>query len=202
MGTIIESLPNETQMGIAVHSILWCGFVLPGHEFCQLFSKDSKWHLKGTSVFSHDGMPCQMVYLVICIQGWHTISAGVEGWVGEARIIVQIRTDSNQKWWLNRIEVPELMGCMDLDFNFSPATNTIPICRLNLAVGETDDINAAWLRFPGFTLEPLTQRYHRLAGKLYRYESGNGMFVADLLVNHAGFVIDYPGIWEAQTTSD
>ena len=32
-------------------------------------------------------------------------------------------------------------------------------------------MKAAWLRFPGFTLEPLEQLYRRVDDVIYRYES-------------------------------
>jgi hypothetical protein len=86
---------------------------------------------------------------------------------------------------------------VDIDLNFSPSTNLIPIRRMNLAVGEASDVRAAWLRFPSFALEPLPQQYRRLTDDTYRYESAGGEFVAELKVNRAGFVVDYPGIWTA-----
>jgi hypothetical protein len=94
------------------------------------------------------------------------------------------------------------MGCIDLDLNFSPSTNLLPIRRLDIAIGETADIKAAWLRFPSFKLEPLPQRYHHLDETTYHYESGGGEFVADLRVNRSGFVIDYPGLWQSEATSE
>jgi hypothetical protein len=77
----------------------------------------------------------------------------------------------------------------------------LPIRRLDLAVGQAAEVRAAWLRFPGFELEPLAQVYRRVDAGTYRYESGGGPFVADLQVNAAGFVTDYPGIWQAEATA-
>ncbi len=62
-------------------------------------------------------------------------------------------------------------------------------------------MKAAWLRFPSFELELLPQRYRRLDETAYRYESAGGQFVADLQVNAAGFVTDYPGFWHAEATT-
>ncbi len=94
------------------------------------------------------------------------------------------------------------MGCIDLDLNFSPSTNLLPIRRLALTVGETADVRAAWLRFPSFKLEPLPQQYRRIGETTYRYESAGGQFIADLKVNRSGFVVDYPSIWQAEITSE
>ena len=97
--------------------------------------------------------------------------------------------------------MPEVAGCIDVDLNFSPSTNLIPIRRLNLKLREKAELTAAWLKFPSFTLEPLPQSYERLEEQIYRYESGNGSFVTDLRVNPVGFVLDYPGIWLAEPGS-
>jgi hypothetical protein len=73
-----------------------------------------------------------------------------------------------------------------------------PIRRLNPAVGPSAEVNAAWLRFPSFALERLAQVYRRLTESIYRYESGDRRFVADLEVNADGFVTNYPGGWRAE----
>ena len=87
---------------------------------------------------------------------------------------------------------------IDLDLNFSPSTNLLPIRRLGLVVGQEAAVQAAWLRFPSFTLEPLAQRYRRLDATTYRYESAGGEFVTELRVNAAGFVTRYPAYWDAE----
>ena len=187
---------------VDIKSILWRGFALPGHEVCRLFFQDSEWHLEGAAVFSHEGQPVQLNYQIICDAAWQTLSANVEGWLGQTVVGIQIKTDPTQRWWLNQVEQPDLMGCIDLDLNFSPSTNLLPIRRLDVAIGEAVNIKAAWLRFPSFKLEPLPQRYQRLDETTYRYESGGGQFVADLKVNRSGFVIDYPGLWQSEATSE
>jgi hypothetical protein len=186
---------------VGIESILWRGLALPGHEACRLFSQNSSWHLEGTSVFVHEGRPVRLNYQIVCDAAWQTLSANVEGWLGNTIVGIQIKTDPTRRWWLNEVEQPDIMGCIDIDLNFSPSTNLIPIRRLNLAIGETAEIKAAWLRSPSFNLEPLPQRYHRLDETTYRYESAGGQFVADLKVNRSGFVVDYPGLWQSEATS-
>ena len=187
---------------VTIESILWQGFALPGHEACQLCFQNLQWHLLGTAVFSHEQRPCRLDYQIICDKAWHTVSAKTKGWLGHTIVDVQIKTDPSQHWWLNGVEQPELSGCTDIDLNFSPSTNMIPIRRLNLAIGGMSDVKAAWLRFPSFNLELLSQRYHRLNEGIYRYESAGGQFVADLKVNKSGFVVEYPGLWRSEVTSE
>jgi hypothetical protein len=196
----MEMEPNRDITG--VKSILWRGFVLPGHEACRLFSQNSLWHVEGTAVFIHEKQPVRLSYQIICDTAWQTLSAEVEGWLGKTAISIEIKTDPTHHWWLNGMEQPAVMGCIDLDLNFSPSTNLLPIRRLSLAIGEAADITAAWLRFPSFNLERLPQRYSRLEETIYRYESAGGQFVADLNVNPAGFVLDYPGLWQSEAASE
>jgi len=184
-----------------MHSILWRGIVLPGHEACRLYSHNSDWHLAGTAVFAYESQPVRLDYLVVCDSHWNTLSARVEGWLREKVIGIELITAPDHQWRLNGKEQPQVAGCIDLDLNFSPSTNLIPIRRLGLAVGQAGEVNAAWLRFPSFELERLPQVYRRIDESTYRYESAGGQFTADLKVDAAGFVVDYPGIWQAEATS-
>ena len=77
----------------------------------------------------------------------------------------------------------------------TPATNTLPIRRLNLHVGGSESVIAAWVKFPELTVEPLSQRYTRLAKDTYSYESNTG-FSAEIVVDDLGLVNMYPGGWE------
>ena len=187
---------------VFIESILWQGFVLPGHEACRLYSQDSHWFLEGTAVFSHDQQPCRLAYQVVCDDDWRTLSAEVTGWLDRTSISVLIKTDGDQNWWLNGVEQPDIKSCTDVDLNFSPSTNLLPIRRLNLAIGEAAEVRAAWLRFPSFKLELLPQQYQRLDETTYRYESAGGQFVSELKVNRSGFVVEYPGIWRAEVISE
>jgi uncharacterized protein len=120
--------------------------------------------------------------------------------VGDEAVEVEIVVDADGHWLLNGGERPEVAGCVDLDLNFSPSTNLLPIRRLGLAVGQEAPVRAAWLRFPGFTLEPLDQLYRRVAEATYRYESAGGAFVRELAVNGEGFVSEYPGFWRSEAS--
>ena len=149
----------------------------------------------GTAVFVHDQKPCRLDYLVVCDSKWRTTSGNVTGWVGDETIDIEIAVDPSRSWRLNGTEQPQVAGCIDLDLNFSPSTNLLPIRRLDLAIGQASEVRAAWLRFPGFSLEPLDQLYRRLDLARYRYESAGGKFVTDLPVNASGLVTEYPGFW-------
>ena len=181
------------------HLIVWRRIDIPGHEAARLFTRDSSWRLTGTAVFSYNQQPCKLDYWIICNSEWRTISGSVVGWVGDKEIDVEISVDPLLNWRLNGEEIPDVAGCIDLDLNFSPSTNLLPIRRLDLKVGEEATVRAAWLRFPGFNLEPLEQLYRRSGLAIYHYESAGGRFVTDITVNDTGFPTLYPNIWETES---
>lgn len=178
-------------------TILWRWMDRPGHEAARLERDGGRWHLKGTSVFVHEGAPVRLDYLVVCDLEWRTVMARVEGWVGARAVRSEIEAGATGRWWMNGHEVPAVEGCVDVDLNFSPSTNLLPIRRLNLNLGEEGAVSAAWLRFPSFELERLDQTYRRTGALSYRYESAGGEFVRDIEVNEAGLVTRYPDFWEA-----
>lgn len=149
-------------------------------------------------MFSHERLPCRLDYSIVCDSQWQTRSAKVAGWVGDRLIELEVRVTDDQRWFLNKKEFPEVANCIDLDLNFSPSTNLLPIRRLNLATGQATEVRAAWLSFPSFELEPLSQLYKRIDETTYRYESGGGSFVTELTVNAAGFVTTYPDLWQSE----
>src|SRR5687768_10195802 len=142
-----------------INTILWRWMDRPGHEAARLAQVGGEWHLAGTSVLAHEGEPCRLDYLVVCDAEWRTVRARVEGWVGARTVACEIEADPDGRWRLNGAEVPEVAGCVDVDLNFSPSTNLLPIRRLGLQVGEEGAVSAAWLRFPSFALERLDQTY-------------------------------------------
>jgi hypothetical protein len=183
---------------MADDSVIWRRLDRPGHEAARLVRQKSQWHLTGTAVFVDEGKACRLDYVVVCNNDWRTVSSRVAGWVGSTAVNVEIMV-KGPHWWLNGTECDAVKGCIDLDLNFSPSTNLLPIRRLGLAVGAEAPVRAAWLRFPSFTLEPLDQIYRRTGEASYRYESAGGAFVAELKVNAAGFVTVYPSIWRLET---
>lgn len=191
----VKPVGSSAREHLTAASVLWRRLDRPGHESARLIFQPPDCFLVGTAVFAHDRQPCRLDYLVKCDSTWQTVSAEVAGWVGDQTIEIELAVDSSRRWWLNGREAPEVAGCIDLDLNFSPSTNLLPIRRLDLSVGQEAEVKAAWLRFPSFALEPLSQLYRRIDATSYRYESAGGTFVRELQVNETGFVSHYPDFW-------
>ena len=93
--------------------------------------------------------------------------------------------------------VEELDDCIDIDIWPTPFTNSFPLWRTPLAVGERREFLMAWFSAPDMTLGAQPQAYTRLAERLYRFENLDGSgFTADLTVDEHGLVVDYPGLFK------
>lgn len=179
-------------------TILWRRLDLPGHEHARVARQGAFWRLSGTAVFLHERQPCRLDYFVACDSRWHTRTGKVSGWLGGEPVEIEYAVDSQRRWRLHGVEIPELAGCVDVDLNFSPSTNLLPVRRLNLEVGQEELVRAAWLRFPSFRFEVLEQLYRRTGPTAYSYESDGGRFKADLEVDGTGFATSYAGLWQAE----
>jgi hypothetical protein len=184
---------------MAVESILWQRLDSPGHDACIINQNATGWKLSGSTVFLHDGNPAMLAYKVVCDADWRTLYGQVEGWLGKRQVTFRIARTKADSWQLNDFVVPNLETCIDLDLGFTPATNLMPLRRLDLAEGQAADVPAAWLNVSTGTLTLLRQHYARRSEATYWYEAPIVHYAAVLTVNQFGFVIRYPGLWEAAT---
>ncbi len=90
--------------------------------------------------------------------------------------------------------IPALDGCLDVDLALTASTNTLPIRRLGLAVGAAAEIAVAYVEAPELKLRPRRQIYTRLGDRLWRFHAPDIDFTADIAVDAAGFVIEYPSL--------
>jgi hypothetical protein len=85
---------------------------------------------------------------------------------------------------------------MDIDIWPTPFTNSFPIRREPMAIGERRRFHMAWIFAPDLTVQPQPQAYTRLAERLYLFENlDGGGFRAELPVDKDGIVLDYPGLF-------
>jgi uncharacterized protein len=175
--------------------LLWRRLDIPGLEHFRLIESPGGPRLEGTVLLPHEGLPVHAKYEITCSPDWQTRRVVVTCTHGRETRHLEM-TVSQGRWRRADGEVGTVSGCVDVDLAVTPSTNTLPIRRLDLAVGEGRDVIAAWVRFPGLTVEPLPQRYVRMAAQLYRYESRGGEFTAELEVDAMGVVVRYGSFWE------
>ncbi|OGO54474.1 MAG: hypothetical protein A2V85_05290 [Chloroflexi bacterium RBG_16_72_14] len=161
-------------------------------EHCTLTLRDSGLSLVGTVLGAEGGLPVRIEYRILTDAAGLTSAVSVRDLRGfEQRTLALTRT-AKGSWTLDGVAVRALKGCTDVDLGCSPATNTLPIRRLRLAVGASHTIQAAWVRFPELVVEKAAQTYTRLDEFTYRYASGT--FEAEIHVDDEALVAAY-AVW-------
>lgn len=180
-------------------AVLWASDELGSAEYCSLDVGEAGATLTGTAVLPFEGRPAHIHYSVTTDPQWRTRSVDVEV-VGHRRTTIDMSV-ADGAWTVDGVARPDLAGCIDADLGWTPATNTLPIRRLGLAVGEAAELTAAWLRFPDLVVVPSRQRYVREGANAWRYLSGDHDFALE--TNAHGLVTRYgDDLWVATATSD
>lgn len=98
-------------------------------------------------------------------------------------------------WVVDGRARPDLETAREVDIAVTPLSNTLPIRRLELEVGQGVDITTAYVSVPELTVVSDPQRYTRLSSNEYRYESLDSDFTRIISVDQHGLVLRYPGLF-------
>ena len=177
--------------------VLWRQLVGIGAEHLILDTHDGV-HADGMAVGEIENMAYRIRYEVDCDARWNVEQLLVENLLDRRTLTVaRLRND---RWSDGEgHELEALHGCTDVDLMITPFTNTLPIRRLNLKVGQAREIAVVYVDVPELSAVKFEQRYTCLAldkdGGVYRYESLKSGFTADLRVDTDRLVVDYPNIF-------
>jgi uncharacterized protein len=175
--------------------VVWRSLFAEGTDYCALWRTQNGWALRGTAIsLPRQGNPILAHYHVHCDAAWQTQRVDVERVLDGRAEAMHFIMESAGMWRSGNRELLSIAGCVDVDLAITPATNTLPIRRLNIPTGESREVTAAWIKFPELEIEPLPQRYTRLSELTYRYESGSN-FSTEVVVDEAGLVITYRDGW-------
>lgn len=170
------------------HAVIWLRQDRPGNDACRFANAEGGFLIDGSATD----------------ENWNVIRYRVrareDGTTRRARIgadsRIFIRRDPQGVWTQNGAPVAGLDDALDIDLGFTPATNTLALRRLKLAVGDAAEITAAWFDPVDETLKPMPQSYRRTGEDSYAYASPR--FQARLRVDAQLIVRDYEGLWKAQ----
>ena len=134
-------------------------------------------------------------YRILCDKFWRVKEVGLER-IGFDRSI-KLAGDAAGNWMDgSSVPLPQLRGAIDVDISATPFTNTLPIRRLSMRLGQSEEILAVYIQVPSLAVSTDRQRYTCLeAGKRYRYESVDSDFTRDIEVDEHGLVVNYPGLF-------
>jgi uncharacterized protein len=177
-------------------ALIWRQLDGLGLEHCRLVEEDLATSLDGAAVVMDAGVAWRLNYGIVCDRDWRTRLVSVGAVAGASDRALALAVGEDGRWSVDGAVRSELDGCVDVDLGFTPSTNTLPIRRVALGIGESATIDVAWVEFPSFVVQRAAQRYTRLRDRVYRFEHLTTSFVAELEVDSSGLVVVYPGLWE------
>lgn len=170
----------------------WDGFEA-GLEHLDIRSDGNRTIAAGVIIGSEDGVDYGLTYRIAIDEAWRVREAHLQTTTGRS---LHLESDGQGTWCENGQTRPDLEGCTDIDIQATPLTNTLPIRRLRLERRQSAAIRVVYIRVPSLTAAQGHQRYTALEpGSLYRFESLDSDFTADLPVDEDGFVLNYPGLF-------
>jgi hypothetical protein len=172
---------------------VWESELLDSREEFALSSFNGGFELIGKTLIVHDGVRVEIAYRVETASDWVAQFATVD--IPALAVSHEVTVPTPGHWLVDGERRPDLDGCVDIDLGWTPATNTLPIRRLQLQNGDTATIRATWLKWSELRFMAANQTYTRTGDATWQYTSGN--FSAEILVDDQGLVLRYgdPPIW-------
>jgi hypothetical protein len=169
-----------------------------GFEVVSITVSDADYRLDGHTAAVEDGQAWVVRYVISLDEDWVTTGARVWGWSSTGQRELRVESHGPGRWHVNGTPAPEYDGCIDVDLESSSVTNTIPVHRLELAVGQSAEVPAVYVRALDLGVARLDQHYLRVdddgGHQRYDYRAPDFGFTSQLTYDEFGLVLEYPGI--------
>ena len=147
--------------------------------------------------FDEDGEPFRLAYRLRWDDRGLLRQADLETLKGTRATSLMLQADGCGRWLDQQGEhLSHLDGCIDIDIWPTPLTNSFPIWRSDMEIGQRQEFLMAWVSAPDLTVVAKPQAYTRLGEHQYLFESLDGTgFKATLPFDDVGLVTDYPELF-------
>ncbi len=149
--------------------------------------------LRGHTSAVEDGRAYAVAYEITLDDEWRTREVRVSSDTVTGTRSTLLVSDGDGRWTVDGVPAPHLDGLVDVDLEASACTNTLPVHRLAMPVGEATVASAAYVQALDLKVRRLDQTYRRIDDHHFDYTS-EGDFHAVLEYDTSGLVVDYPGI--------
>lgn len=178
--------------------LMWRSIEAPGFEHVRIDESHPGWDVYDSMlVREHEGSVRRGGYTLILDKAFRTLEIRimVEQQPGSMTALHLLATGDGTWTDADERHIPDLDGCIDVDIQWSPLTNTLPVRRLELAPGEEREIVVAYIELPSLSVRKVAQRYTGLGERAVRYASETREFVRELVLDDDGFVVEYPDLF-------
>jgi hypothetical protein len=174
-------------------SLRWQALEGGGLEHLSLRATQDAILAEAVVIGERDGLRYGARYEIACAQDFTARSFSVT--TTDGRRLAMSRDGDG---WRDeaRGRLPQFDACIDIDLSATPFTNTLPIRRCTWQNGQARRLPMLFVPFDSFQPYATEQIYTCLGPRLFRFETADGSFSADLRLDADGLVMDYPHLFQ------
>ncbi|MDR2236428.1 MAG: putative glycolipid-binding domain-containing protein [Chryseobacterium sp.] len=176
-------------------TLIWKGIRYQSLEYFTIQETPEHYAVSSKITGSFKDKIYAVEYTINIDKNWNIQEFAIQSEVNSVKNTLSGKKLGNQ-WEINQIIRPELEGIPYIDISLTPFTNSLPINTLKLQENDSRDIHVIYIDVLHADFRPVSQRYTRTAKEKYRYENIPKNFEAEITVDEAGLVLDYPQLFE------
>src|SRR5262245_38786134 len=128
-----------------------------GFEVAFFRAQDGGFVVAGCTTAVESDETWAVTYEIALDASSRTRRARVSSLSRRGRLDIEVTSDGGGHWQVDGKPAPHLDGCLDIDLESSALTNSFPVRRLSLRIGEQSDAPAAYVRVAELRVERLDQ---------------------------------------------
>ena len=179
-------------------NIFWQALYTTGLEHAHVEKYEQQIRVDGLVIGIENNVPFRVRYKILTDERGHVTSVQVIDLTGGLPDVYY--ASNGQGTWVDKVGKPHPVfeGCIDVDITVTPFTNTLPISRMNMQVGETREFSMVYIQpTEKMSVVRAEQRYTCLSqtdqNAIYRFQQDD--FQADITVDQHGLVVEYPELF-------
>ena len=193
----VDDSPGSRRLVISdMQEIVWKGIYYQSIEHCNIQFADDVIEVKSDINGRLNEIVYHINYLILLNRNWTTLRFDISGHVSNDKISIEANKEPDDHWNVNGQYIDQSRTCIDIDLSLTPFTNTLPINRLGLSVGDQQIIDVLYIDLLEKSWKTVKQKYIRLSADEYKFENVPNDFESQIRVDENGLVENYPGLFE------
>jgi uncharacterized protein len=183
-------------------NLLWRGREYYSLENCLVDGTPGGFIIKSTIVGYYEEKIYRVEYTIQTNKAWQTLSVEIDSRHDNHIQHFNFKGDGHGNWSENGKTLEKFAGCIEVDIPLTPFTNTLPINRLKLTKGQTQEIKVIYFDILAKQITAVRQKYTCISPTSYHYENIPNDFEATIEVDELGLVVDYPELFIRKAVSN
>jgi uncharacterized protein len=178
-------------------TIIWKGIAEQTIEKCQIIQEAGQCIITSEITGRISGIDLILTYQIILDENWNIKSFAVNNNSRNKPFYFGAVQYETGKWKNKTGEVLNAYEhCIDIDIFPTPFTNSLPLKRQPLNVGEEQEYVMIWIDLVEGQIRRDRQQYKRITNAIYRFTSLDTNFTADIEFTNDAIVKFYPELFE------